>query len=117
MKAIDPTGPALVGSSERPLAHVPDPSVIVFRIQQIIYNCSAVVPSCRPEDIPVDLPFVNGPGPVSLDSIDAVEVAVMIKQEFGVAFKDAGSASKVMQNINSLAAHVQSALAEKALQA
>lgn len=105
--------PATLKSEGSPSVEVPDLANIVARVQQIIFRCAPVAPSCRPDEIPVDLPFVNGPGPVSLDSIDAVEVAVMVKQEFGVSFKNASSASKVMQNINSLSEHVHSNLLER----
>ena len=57
----------------------------------------------KPEDVPTDVPFIGGPGPLILDSLDAMEIAMEIRFEFGVELKNASTAAKAMQSFDSLA--------------
>jgi len=57
----------------------------------------------KPEDVPTDVPFIGGPGPLILDSLDAMEIAMEIRYEFGVELKNASTAAKAMQSFDSLA--------------
>lgn len=67
-----------------------------------------------PDDIPDDEPlFAGGLG---LDSIDALEIVVMVESEFGVSIKNEGSAREHFRSISSLADYIQSRLAEASTQ-
>lgn len=80
---------------------------VVTKLRGIVLQCAGEAgKGFGPEDIPVDKPFVNGDGPVVLDSVDAVEIAVLVKQAFGVEFRNASSASTAMRDIDTLARHV-----------
>jgi acyl carrier protein len=59
----------------------------------------------KPEDIKDDMPlFGEGLG---LDSIDALELVVALEKEFGIKIGDEEVGVKVFQNINSLAAFIE----------
>ena len=67
-----------------------------------------------PDDIPDDEPlFAGGLG---LDSIDALEIVVMVESEFGVSIKNEGSAREHFRSISSLAGYIQSRLTEASAQ-
>ena len=58
-----------------------------------------------PEEITDDMPlFGEGLG---LDSLDAVELVVVIQKNFGVDVPDMEEGQKAFQNIETLAAYVQ----------
>src|SRR5215212_9400943 len=64
-----------------------------------------------PEDIPDDEPlFAGGLG---LDSIDALEIVVMLESEFGIKVKNESSARSHFRSIASLADYVESKLAQE----
>lgn len=64
-----------------------------------------------PEDIGDDEPlFAGGLG---LDSIDALEIVVMLETEFGVKVKNEGSARDHFRSVSTLAKLVSSKLEEK----
>jgi acyl carrier protein len=67
----------------------------------IVRTCE--IKNVKPEDIPTDVPFIGGPGPLKLDSLDAIEIAMGIRYEFGVELKNASTAAKAMQSFDSLA--------------
>ena len=57
-----------------------------------------------PADIGDDTPlFGEGLG---LDSLDAVELVVLVKKRYGVEIKDMEEAKRAFQSIRSLAAHI-----------
>jgi acyl carrier protein len=59
-----------------------------------------------PDDIPDDQPlFAGGLG---LDSIDALEIVVMLESEFGIKVKNEGSARDSFKSIATLADFVES---------
>lgn len=63
-----------------------------------------------PEDIPDDEPlFAGGLG---LDSIDALEIVVMLESEFGIKVKNESSARDSFKSISALAAFVEQKLAQ-----
>ncbi|MFZ2493059.1 MAG: phosphopantetheine-binding protein [Thermoanaerobaculia bacterium] len=63
-----------------------------------------------PDDIPDDEPlFAGGLG---LDSIDALEIVVMVESEFGVSIKNEGSAREHFRSVSTLAAYISDRLAE-----
>jgi acyl carrier protein len=64
-----------------------------------------------PDDIGDDDPlFAGGLG---LDSIDALEIVVMLETEFGIKVKNESAARDNFRSIASLAAFVEQRLAEK----
>lgn len=64
-----------------------------------------------PDDIADDEPlFAGGLG---LDSIDALEIVVMLETEFGLKVKNEGSARDHFKSISSLAAFVESRIGER----
>jgi acyl carrier protein len=69
--------------------------------EMIVRTCE--IKDVKPEDIPTDVPFIGGPGPLKLDSLDAIEIAMAIRYEFGVELKNASTAAKAMQSFDSLA--------------
>lgn len=64
-----------------------------------------------PDDIPDEEPlFAGGLG---LDSIDALEIVVMLESEFGIKVKNEGSARDSFKSIATLADFVSSRLAQE----
>jgi len=74
------------------------------RIKEIIVS-SLDLEEVAPAEIDTDAPlFGEGLG---LDSIDALELGMAIKKEFGVAFsKDAAENKRIFRSVASLADHV-----------
>jgi acyl carrier protein len=63
-----------------------------------------------PEDIDDDAPlFAGGLG---LDSIDALEIVVMLESEFGIKVKNESAARDYFLSISTLAAYVDAKLTE-----
>jgi acyl carrier protein len=68
-----------------------------------------------PDDIPDEEPlFAGGLG---LDSIDALEIVVMLESEFGIKVKNESSARESFRSIASLASFVEQRLAQEQPQA
>jgi acyl carrier protein len=63
-----------------------------------------------PEDIPDDEPLFGGG--LGLDSIDALEIVVMLETEFGIKVKNEGSARDSFKTIATLAQFVEQKLAQ-----
>jgi len=64
-----------------------------------------------PEDIDDDAPlFAGGLG---LDSIDALEIVVMLESEFGIKVKNESAARDYFVSISTLAAYVEAKLAQE----
>jgi acyl carrier protein len=67
-----------------------------------------------PDDIPDDQPlFAGGLG---LDSIDALEIVVMLESEFGIKVKNETSARDSFKSISTLADFVTARLAQEQAQ-
>jgi len=61
--------------------------------------------SVKPEDIKDDEPlFGEGLG---LDSIDSIELIVLLGREYGIDIKDPKEGRKVLTNINTMAAYIE----------
>lgn len=75
---------------------------LIQKIKEMIVK-ACEIKDVKPEDIPTDVPFIGGPGPLKLDSLDAIEIAMAIRYEFGVELRNASTAAKAMQSFDSLA--------------
>lgn len=75
---------------------------LIQKIKEMIIR-ACEVKDVKPEDVPTDVPFIGGPGPLILDSLDAIEIAMAIRYEFGVELRNASTAAKAMQSFDSLA--------------
>jgi acyl carrier protein len=64
-----------------------------------------------PEDIPDDEPLFGGG--LGLDSIDALEIVVMLESEFGIKVKNETSARDSFRSISTLANYVEQKLGQE----
>ena len=81
---------------------------LIFKLKEL------VIKACDVKDVKAgrcstDVPFIGGPGPLKLDSLDAMEIAMELRYQFGVELKNASTAAKAMQSFDSLADFVISA--------
>ena len=61
--------------------------------------------SVKPEDIKDDEPlFGEGLG---LDSIDSIELIVLLGREYGIDIKDPKEGRKILTNINTMSAYIE----------
>ncbi|MBN9299806.1 MAG: acyl carrier protein [Filimonas sp.] len=60
----------------------------------------------KPEDIKDDAPFFGDDG-LGLDSIDSLELIVLLHREYGISIKDPKIGRKVLVDINTLAAFIE----------
>jgi len=75
---------------------------LIFKLKQMVISACEIT-DVKAEDVPTDVPFIGGPGPLLLDSLDAMEIAMEIRYQFGVELKNASTAAKAMQNFDTLA--------------
>ena len=64
-----------------------------------------------PDDIPDDEPLFGGG--LGLDSIDALEIVVMLESEFGIKVKNETSARDSFKSVSTLANYVESKLGQE----
>ncbi|HON58213.1 MAG TPA: hypothetical protein PLT45_01630 [Smithella sp.] len=81
---------------------------LIFKLKELVISACEIT-DVSAEDVPTDVPFIGGPGPLILDSLDAMEIAMEIRYQFGVELKNASTAAKAMQNFNTLADFIISA--------
>jgi acyl carrier protein len=60
----------------------------------------------RPEDIPDDEPLIGSPR-FGLDSIDALELVLVIEKEFGVKIGSSEESRLALGSVNTLAAYLR----------
>lgn len=75
---------------------------LIFKLKELVIR-ACDVRDVKPEDVPTDVPFIGGPGPLKLDSLDAMEIAMDLRFTFGVELKNASTAAQAMQSFDSLA--------------
>ena len=61
----------------------------------------------KPEQIPDNMPLF-GPQGLGLDSIDTLELSVMLEREYGIKLTDPAEARRVLLNIESVAEYILS---------
>jgi acyl carrier protein len=81
---------------------------LIFKLKQLVIK-ACDVKDVKAEDVLTDVPFIGGPGPLKLDSLDAMEIAMELRYQFGVELKNASTAAKAMQSFDTLADFVISA--------
>lgn len=81
---------------------------LIFKLKELVIR-ACDVKDVKAEDVPTDVPFIGGPGPLKLDSLDAMEIAMELRYTFGVELKNASTAAQAMQSFDSLADYVISA--------
>lgn len=59
----------------------------------------------KPEDIDPDAPLVGGG--LGLDSIDTLELLVLLEKEYGVTIPDVNVGRKVFASVRSLASYIE----------
>ncbi len=59
----------------------------------------------QPEDIDSDAPLFGEDG-LGLDSIDALELIVMMEKEYGIKIKDPSAGKDIFKSINTIAAFI-----------
>ena len=87
---------------------MPDP--LITRLKTLIVS-TLKLDGVRPEDIPDDEPLIGSPR-FGLDSIDALELVLVIEKEFGVKIGSSEESRKALGSVNSLAAYLRSHLAD-----
>ena len=75
---------------------------LIFKLKELVIR-ACDIKDVKAEDVPTDVPFIGGPGPLKLDSLDAMEIAMELRFQFGVELKNASTAAKAMQSFDSLA--------------
>lgn len=60
----------------------------------------------QPTDIDADAPLF-GDGPLGLDSVDALEVAMEVERSYGVVIQDDEASRAILTSVRSLATHIQ----------
>ncbi|HQK99570.1 MAG TPA: hypothetical protein PK090_02295 [Smithellaceae bacterium] len=75
---------------------------LIFKLKELVIR-ACEIKDVRPEDVPTDVPFIGGPGPLKLDSLDAMEIAMELRYTFGVELKNASTAAQAMQSFDTLA--------------
>jgi acyl carrier protein len=81
---------------------------LIFKLKELVIR-ACDVKDVKAEDVPTDVPFIGGPGPLKLDSLDAMEIAMELRFTFGVELKNASTAAQAMQSFDSLADFVLNA--------
>ena len=59
------------------------------------------------DDISRNAPLIGPDSPLGIDSIDALEIAVTIQQEYGVRMDSENTTRAVMQSLTTLADYIQ----------
>ncbi len=62
--------------------------------------------SITPADIKDDMPFFGEEG-LGLDSIDSIELIVLLERNYGIKIQDPKEGRKVLVDINTMAAYIQ----------
>ena len=75
---------------------------LIFKLKELVIR-ACDIKDVKAQDVPTDVPFIGGPGPLKLDSLDAMEIAMELRYTFGVELKNASTAAQAMQSFDTLA--------------
>ena len=81
---------------------MPDP--LTARLKKLIVD-TLRLEDIAPADIPDNEPLVGGG--LSLDSIDALELAVRLEKEFGIKIASSEEARRAFESVAALAAYIR----------
>jgi acyl carrier protein len=81
------------------------PDSLTARLQTLII-ATLKLEDVRPEDIPEDEPLIGSPR-FGLDSIDALELVLVIEKEFGVKIGSSEESRKALSSVRSLATYIR----------
>jgi acyl carrier protein len=80
------------------------PDTLTVRLKQLIVE-TLRLEDIAPADIPDNEPLVGGG--LSLDSIDALELAVRLEKEFGIKIASSEEARRAFESVAALAAYIR----------
>ena len=60
----------------------------------------------EPEDLEDDSPLFGPEGDLGLDSIDSVELLVLLEREYGLKITDPKAGRKILTDVNSMAQYI-----------
>jgi acyl carrier protein len=81
------------------------PDSLPFRLKTLVI-ATLKLDGVRPDDIPDDEPLIGSPR-FGLDSIDALELVLVIEKEFGVKIGSSEESRLALGSINALAAYLR----------
>jgi acyl carrier protein len=64
-----------------------------------------ILPDVKPADIPLDGQLVGGE--LGIDSLDTLEMVIMIERDYGVVIDNKELGAKVLASLRTLAAHIK----------
>ena len=93
-----------ISCAVRPDLSMSDP--LTLRLKMLIV-ATLKLDGVRPEEIPDDEPLIGSPR-FGLDSIDALELVLMVEKEFGVKIGSSEESRQALGSVNTLAAYLRS---------
>ena len=63
--------------------------------------------SVSPDDIKDDEPLFGEGGGLGLDSIDSIELIVLLEREYGISIKDPKQGRKILVDINTMVGYIE----------
>jgi acyl carrier protein len=82
---------------------MPDP--LALRLKSLVI-ATLKLDGVRPDDIPDDEPLIGSPR-LGLDSIDALELVLVIEKEFGVKIGSSEESRQALGSVSALAAYLR----------
>lgn len=73
-------------------------------LQAICRTCN--LPEAQMGAVKSDDPLIGPDSPLGIDSIDALEIVVMVQKEYGVRIEYQDSSRVILQSLATLAAHI-----------
>lgn len=73
-----------------------------LEIKELIMRTLAIT-DIDPNDVDDEKPLFGGDNPLTLDSVDAIEIIMAIQRNYGIRVTDQSHARQVISSINSIA--------------
>ena len=83
--------------------------------RMVIEECN--VKNLAPSEIGDDEAIIGGPGPLRLDSLDAVEIVTALERHFGLRLESAGASRKIFRSFKAMSEFVSQNASPDRLQA